>query len=127
MIALKLLPEHYKAANEMGYALRKTGDYKPALVAYNLALKTNPDFLEAIEYRGEALVQLGHYDETRDDYMRLFREKRELADQLMVAIDKWAATQTDPGVREKEFLRWRESRRSVGVLGDQAGTTGGSW
>ena len=124
---LKALPEHYKAANEMGYALRKTGDYRRAIGAYNLALKTNPDFLEAIEYRGEALVQLGFYDETRADYMRLFREKRELADQLMVAIDKWAATQTDPGVREKDFLQWRESRRNVGVLGDQAGTTGGSW
>lgn len=124
---LKLLPEHYEAANEMGYALRKTGHYKRAIGAYNLALKTNPNYLEAIEYRGEALVQLGFYDETREDYMRLFRENRELADQLMAAIDKWALTQTSPDARTKEFLEWRESRRDLSVLGEQVGSSGGSW
>jgi len=124
---LKVLPEHYKAANEMGYALRKTGNYKQAIGAYNLALETNPDFYEAIEYRGEALVQLGAFDQAKDAYMRLFREKRELADQLMAAIDKWAAKQTNPDALTKDFLKWREDRRGVGILGDQVGATGSSW
>ena len=124
---LKVLPEHYKAANEMGYALRKTGNYKQAIGAYNLALETNPNFYEAIEYRGEALVQLGAFDQAKEAYMRLFREKRELADQLMAAIDKWAAGQTNPDALTKDFLQWRESRRGIGVLGDQVGSSGGSW
>lgn len=124
---LQILPEHYEAANEMGYALRKTGNYEKAIGAYNVALQTNPNFLQAIEYRGEALVQLGYYDQTREDYMRLFREDRELADQLMAAIDKWALTQTNPDAQVKAFLEWRESRREVGVLGDQIGSSGGSW
>ena len=39
--AIKLDPQNYQAANELGFALRKTGDYRKALGAYNFALQIN--------------------------------------------------------------------------------------
>ena len=51
---MKIYPQNYKAANELGYALRKSGDYRKAIGAYNYALEINPNFHQATEYRGEA-------------------------------------------------------------------------
>ena len=90
---LKTLPEHYRAANELGYTLRQLGDYKNAIGAYNYALNVHPKFYQAIEYRAEALLALAYYDETRDSYLTLFEHDRDLADTLMAKMQSWAAEQ----------------------------------
>ncbi|MCB1685483.1 MAG: tetratricopeptide repeat protein [Pseudomonadales bacterium] len=84
--ALQILPTHNEAANELGYALRETGDYKRAIGAYNLALELKPDFWQALEYRGEALLAMGFFGETKEAHMTLFREEQDLAVELMTAI-----------------------------------------
>lgn len=112
-------PRHYEAANELGYSLRKTGDYQNAVGAYNYALQLKPDFLEAIEYRGEAFVALGLFEQARKSYLRLYRENQTLAAQLMSAMSKWAenrraseAALTEP---EQAFADWiAERQRLVG-------------
>ena len=45
--ALQAMVGHYEAANELGYALRKSGDHKNAIAAYNYALQIKPDFAAA--------------------------------------------------------------------------------
>ncbi len=112
--ALRLDPRNYKAANELGYALRKTGDFRKAIGAYNYALEINPNFNQAIEYRAEALLAIGEYGHVQKAYMSLFRNDRELADQLMSAIEEWiAAKEGDLAEPETGFVAWVEERKRL--------------
>jgi len=124
---LRAFPEHYKAANELGYVLRKQGAFESAIGSYTLALNIYPDFLQAVEYRAEAYVAIGLYDEARDAYMRLFREDAELADELMVSMQSWAATQSNPGVRARNFIEWIESRQNVSAFGELTESKSSGW
>ena len=113
--AVQYNPRNYKALNEWGYALRKTGDYRKAIGAYNLALEINPNFHQATEYRGEAFLALGYLNETKQSYMILFRNDRELADQLMQTIQTWvnekSSTATESATEEEtEFMAWAQER-----------------
>ncbi len=58
-------PGYPEAWNELGFALRKTGQYPEALKAYDKALRLRPNFPEAMEYLGEAYVKLGRLDDAR--------------------------------------------------------------
>ena len=111
--ALQNYPAHYEAANELGYALRKTGKYEKAIGAYNYALKINPKFYQAIEYRGEALLALGHIEHTKKAYMQLFRADRELAHQLMEAMETWLASQEQQTDSVTEFGSWVVERKAL--------------
>jgi len=124
---LQVFPEHYKAANELGYVLRKQGNFERAIGAYNYALKIHPDFLEAIEYRGEAFVALGYYDEAKAAYMRLFRDNGELADMLMTKMRSWAADQTEPSARARDFVEWIEERQNVSAFGELTESSASGW
>ena len=124
---LRAFPEHYKAANELGYVLRKQGAYEQAIGSYNYALQIHPDFLQAIEYQAEAFVAVGFYDEARESYMRLFREDAELADELMTSMKAWAAEQKAPGVRARNFIEWIESRADVSAFGESTESNSSGW
>jgi tetratricopeptide (TPR) repeat protein len=111
-------PGMYQAFSSLGYALRKTGNYEEALAAYNQALQLEPGYAEAIEYRAEAYLGLNRLDEVKEAYMRLFREDRERADELMVAMQRWIdARRIDPqgvdGGALEEFSVWVEERLAV--------------
>ncbi len=103
--ALKLQLDHYEAANELGYALRRTGDYRKALGAYNFALTIKPDFYPAIEYRGEAYLALGMLDQSKDAYLTLFRNAPELAAQLLQAMADHAT--------DSAFSAWVAERQAI--------------
>lgn len=112
-------PRHYQAANELGYALRKSGDFRNAVGAYNYALQLKPDFLEAIEYRGEAFIALGFFNEARNAYLRLYREDQNLAVELMSAMTQWVERRSaaiEPmNEAEQGFVDWiNERKRLVG-------------
>lgn len=114
--AIKVNEQHYEAANELGYALRKTGDYRKAIGAYNYALQLRPSFYPAIEYRGEAFLMMGFIKESQEAYMTLFRNDRELADQLMATMEKWHAAQPD-GDPKKAFADWLAERKQLASIG----------
>lgn len=127
--AIKLDPQNYKAANELGYALRKTGDFRKAIGAYNYALDVNPNFHPATEYRAEAYLALGMYEQTQRSYMKLFRDDRALASELMVAIDKWRLNnlgeRSDP---ELNFLKWADERKRLAeITNDLSSNNTRSW
>ena len=127
--AVRVDPQNYKAANELGFALRKTGDYKKAIGAYNYALELNPNFHPATEYRAEAFLVLGLYKQTQQSYMQLFRGDRDLANQLMTAIDSWIESKGD-GLQpaEADFVTWiNERKRLAQITADLSMNNTRSW
>jgi tetratricopeptide (TPR) repeat protein len=116
--AVRLYPQNYKAANELGFALRKTGDYRKAIGAYNYALEINPNFHAATEYRAEAFLALGLLDQTKNAYMQLFRNDRGLAAQLMERFDEWLTAKDKMNAAEAEFAAWIAERKRIAKITD---------
>ena len=128
---LRRNPKDYKAANELGYVLRKQGEYEQAIGSYNYALQLYPEFDQAIEYRAEAFVAIGYYTEAKKAYMQLFRSNSELAEELMVSMRKWRdaldSGPQGPNARTRDFLEWLKSRENVSAFGEAVESTSSGW
>ena len=74
--------EHYKAFNMLGYSLRKMGEAKEAIAAYNRALSIKPDYAPALEYRGVAHVMAGNKAAALADLQKLKNLGSPLAEDL---------------------------------------------
>jgi tetratricopeptide (TPR) repeat protein len=116
--AVKLAPGNYRAHNNLGYSYRKLGNYARALGSYEQALKLEPAFSEAIEYRAEAYLGLNRLDEAKQAYMQLFVSDRMTSHVLMKAMKAWVAKRrTDPaGVDAatlKAFDAWVQERDTL--------------
>ena len=72
-------PWHDDAYNLMGFAYRKLGDYDKALQSYDRALKLNPYHRGALEYLGEAYLELDQPELARATLERLEVECRRIA------------------------------------------------
>ena len=87
--AVELKPDYAEAWNELGYALRNSGNYPESIKAYDEALRLKPRFPEALEYLGEAYVKMGRLDDARQVLERLKPLDRgrakELADEIAKA------------------------------------------
>jgi cytochrome c-type biogenesis protein CcmH/NrfG len=81
--ALRLDPSMPEGWNGLGFALRNQKKYPESIAAYEEALTRRPKYAQALEYLGEAYVQMGRLDEARAIHTRLqpldAREARELA------------------------------------------------
>ena len=102
----------YQAFNELGYALRKTGDYRTAVKSYDAALSLKGDFAPAIEYRGEAYLALGELDAAKEAYMTLFRTDQDQAATLLNAMEAWAAA-NGAAPNAAAFADWVTERKRV--------------
>jgi tetratricopeptide (TPR) repeat protein len=67
------------AYNLMGFAHRKLGDYPEALAAYDKALSLNPHNRGALEYLGEAYLELDRPEDAKATLERLAMACRMLA------------------------------------------------
>lgn len=76
-------PWHDNAHAMIGYAWRKLGRYDLSLAAYDAALTLNPRNRAALEYLGEAYLDLGRHDEARAILLRLAR----VCDHVVMAFD----------------------------------------
>lgn len=116
--AMQADPEHFEAANELGYGLRRLGGAEQAIEWYDLALKLKPDFFEAVEYRGEAYLATGNLDGAKQAYMELFRNDRALADQLLGAMEGWLAGRDGAAQAAEhiEFSAWVMERKELAEL-----------
>jgi tetratricopeptide (TPR) repeat protein len=121
-------PNMFQAHSELGYALRKTGDYAGALASYDQALNLQPNYGEAIEYRAEAYLGLNRIDDAKNAYLLLYNGgAKELAKQLGGAMQKWVdERKADPAglttATIDDFSKWISQRSEI------SGTTGsGSW
>jgi len=116
-------PKMYQAWNYLGFANRHLGNYGDALSAYAKALEINPNYPDAIEYRGEAYLGLNQIEGAKGAYMALFRDSRPLADELMGAMRHWAEArrQDAQGLSPAEieaFAKWMDER--AGIAGQTA-------
>jgi tetratricopeptide (TPR) repeat protein len=109
----------YYAWNGIGFCQRMLGDYDAALASYDRALKIEPGFPQAVEYRGEAYMNLGKLEEAKAAYMDLFGRERPLADLLLKKMQAWVAAakqnQQTPGAQARldEFAKWVEERAAL--------------
>lgn len=118
VFAAQRMPKTPEAWNMIGYTSRKLGEYDKALAAYGEALRLKPDYLEAIEYRGEAYLGLDRVEDAKTAYLALFSGSRELADRMMVAMRSWVdARRTAPGNVSAEqvnaFAAWLDQRATL--------------
>jgi tetratricopeptide (TPR) repeat protein len=114
--ALQRKVDMYEAWNYVGYTSRKLGEYDKALQAYDEALRLNPNYGEAIEYRGEAYLALNRIEDAKNAYMLLFQGQRPLADQLMVAMQKWVTDRKAAGNAAPEvdaLAQWIDERSNI--------------
>jgi len=111
-------PGMYQAWNYLGFANRHLGNYDDSLSAYAKALDLNPNYPDAIEYRGEAYLAQNKIEPAKEAYMSLFRDSRKLADELMVAMRQWTESRRKDaqGVAPEDieaFAQWVDERSSV--------------
>src|SRR5260370_547750 len=88
--APRLRPGLAGAWNGLGYALRKQRRFDESVSAYREALRLRPNYPQALEYLGEAYVELGRLAEARAVLERLRRLDPREADELAQAIAKAA-------------------------------------
>jgi len=111
-------PSFYQAASDLGFVLRKTGQYAVALEYYNRALSLAPNYTPAIEYRAEAYLGLDRVEDAKQSYLQLFSADRARADELLGAMRGWAdRRRTDPGSVSPEmvqgFTQWLQQREEL--------------
>lgn len=116
--AVELDEKHYRAYSDLGYALRKVGDYQESLAAYDAALAMVPTYAEAIEYRAEAYLGLGRLEDAKAAYLHLFEHDRGRADLLMEAMQSWVERhEQDPGAVDPAqvdaFAEWVSQRAQL--------------
>jgi tetratricopeptide (TPR) repeat protein len=114
--ALQRKADMYEAWNYVGYTSRKLGEYEKALQSYNEALRLNPSYAEAIEYRGEAYLGLNRIDDAKNAYMQLFQSSRPLADQLMAAMQEYVSDRRAAGNAAPEvdaLAQWIDERSNI--------------
>jgi tetratricopeptide (TPR) repeat protein len=57
--------------NLLGFALRKTGDFKTSLTYYTKAIELQPDHRAAREYLGELFVETGNMEKAKEQLAAL--------------------------------------------------------
>jgi tetratricopeptide (TPR) repeat protein len=93
----------------LGYTSRRLGDYEESLSAYDAALKLQPDYPEAIEYRAELFLLTGRLDQAKQAYASLQKSSPSYAGVLLQSMRNWAGTsaaaQVTPAERDA-FKTW---------------------
>ncbi len=108
----------HEAHSDLGFALRKTGDYPAALQAYDRALSLAPAYTPAVEYRAEAYLGLDRVEDAKQAYMVLFAGDRGRADELLRAMKGWVEERrAAPGSLTpdalQEFSSWVTQREEL--------------
>ena len=114
--AVRLDASMHEAYTYLGYANRKLGNHDKALAAYQQALKIFPDYPHAIEYQGQAFLEMNRLDEARFNYLRLYALNKGQAAKLLAAMREWvAAHQSDSveGVDVSSFGEWVAQRSEI--------------
>ena len=116
--AIKSEETLYQAHSELGFCLRKLSRFDESLQAYDKALKIEPRWAPAIEYRGEAYLGLNRLDEAKAAYTTLFDGDRVRADILFDAMKQWVAEHraNANGVDTAQldaFAKWVDARTTI--------------
>lgn len=107
-----------EAWNNVGYVHLRLGAYNEAVDDYNHTLKLKPDLLDAILHRAEANLAVDRLEDTQAAYMDLFNHEPPMADELMVAMQKWLVDHRSNanGMRTPDidaFEKWLQEREGI--------------
>ena len=103
----------FEAHSDLGYCLRRLGNYEKSLKHYNIALEINPTYAEAIEYRGEAYLGLNRVDDAKEAYMTLFKGNSDQAPDLLKAFHAYVEKQQAAGNNVEELAAWVAERTEI--------------
>ena len=101
------------AYNLLGYAYRKLGNYRRAVTYYQQALDLNPHHRGALEYLGEAYVEMGCMAQAQDLLARLATACTRLTDR------------TSAGEAMPRCEEWQELQGAIDTARQQG--TAGCW
>jgi tetratricopeptide (TPR) repeat protein len=82
-----------EAWNLIGYTSRRLGEYDESLSAYETALKLNPEYPEAIEYRAELFLLTGRLDDVKRAHAQLAKSSPSYANVLLESARAWVQAQ----------------------------------
>ena len=103
-------PNMKEAWNLIGYTSRRLGEYEESLSAYDAALKLQPDYPEAIEYRAELFLLTGRLDQAKAAFATLQKSSPSYAGVLLESMRTWAgAPPASAGVSAADrdaFVAW---------------------
>jgi len=109
-------PNMKEAWNLVGYTSRRLGEYEESLSAYDTALKLQPDYPEAIEYRAELFLLTGRLDQAKDAYATLLKSSPSYAGVLLQSMKGWVgAPPASAGVSAADrdaFAGWVAAQKS---------------
>jgi tetratricopeptide (TPR) repeat protein len=109
-------PNLKEAWNLLGYTSRRLGEYEESLSAYDAALKLEPDYPEAIEYRAELYLLTGRLTQAREAYATLQKSNPSYAGVLLQSMRAWVASPPASAVAEaadkQAFAKWVASQKS---------------
>ncbi len=90
----------------------------------------NPQYSEAIEYRGVAYLGLNRLGDAKDAYLALFASNRALADKLLVAMRDWSAKADAGGTTDAaqvaDFKAWIDERSKIAATTAGLSPAGGA-
>jgi tetratricopeptide (TPR) repeat protein len=117
-LALSNKGDMVEAWNGAGYVHLRLGAYNESIDDYNHTLALKPDLYEAIAHRAEACMAVDRLEDAKAAYMNLFNHARPLADQLMVAMQKWLESHrvAANGMRAADidsFGKWLQERDGI--------------
>lgn len=105
-----------EAWNLIGYTSRRLGDFEESLAAYDAALKLEPEYPEAIEYRAELYLLTGRLAQAREAYAVLQKLDPSYAGVLLQSMRSWVAAPPGSAVVEpadkEAFKRWVAAQKS---------------
>jgi tetratricopeptide (TPR) repeat protein len=107
-------PNMKEGWNLLGYTSRRLGDYEESLSAYDSALKLQPDYPEAIEYRAELFLLTGRLDQAKQAYASLQKSSPSYAGVLLQSMRNWAGTSAAAQVATADrdaFKSWVASQK----------------
>jgi tetratricopeptide (TPR) repeat protein len=109
-------PNMKEAWNLLGYTSRRLGEFEESLSAYDAALKLEPDYPEAIEYRAELYLLTGRLTQAREAYATLQKSNPSYAQVLLQSMRAWvsappASAVVEPADKEA-FARWVAGQKS---------------
>lgn len=111
-------PDNYQAHSIRGLVLRKLGRHQEALDAYGNALAVNEEDLATVEYRAEAYVELGRFDDAKAAYFELVKQNTHLSQDLLAFMQMWL-NRPDPA--QQQLLGTQEYQNLVAWLEERTG------
>ena len=109
--AAKKDQKNIRAFGLLGEVLARSEQPRKAIGAFNFALQLNPKYYNAWLQRAKVLLGMGLFEDVKKSYIVLARNDAEMATELLITIDTWAADREEAlTTPESSFMEWRATQ-----------------